>query len=336
MNTQEFGTAPDGSTVYCASIKGGGLTLNLLSFGAVVQDLRLEGHAPPLVLGFETLDSYLKHSPYFGATAGRYANRIANGQFTIDGVRYQSDCNFLGKHMLHGGSSGIGKRNWRFVSLTPSEAVLALADPNGAMGFPGNCQIQAHFSLPGEGRLAIRYEATTDQPTLVNLAHHSYFCLDGSGSILDHEIAIDADAYLPVDEEMIPTGEVRPLADTDFDFHAMRPVRHETAQGQVVYDYNFCIAKARGPLRRVAQVRSMASGVSMQVQTTEPGVQFYAGHKLSPPVPGLEGRVYGAHAGLCLEPQIWPDSPNHPDFPQAVLRPGENYAQETVYAFSIG
>lgn len=336
MNTQEFGQAPDGSTVRRAIVSGGGLTLNLLSFGAIVQDLRLAGHESPLVLGFDNLDSYLKHSPYFGATAGRYANRIRDGRFDIDGVSHQCDRNFLGKHLLHGGAGGIGKRNWKFVSVTNNAAILELDDADGAMGFPGNCLIRASFTLPGDGRLSIRYEAQTDQATLVNLAHHSYFCLDDTGGILDHEVQISADAYLPVDEEMIPTGEVRAVDGTAFDFRKLRPVRHDAGDGQVVYDHNFCLSQGRGQLLQVAEARSRISGVRMQVMTTEPGLQFYAGHKVNPPVAGLTGRMYGAYSGFCFEPQVWPDSPNHRHFPQALLRPGERYDQESEFRFSKG
>jgi aldose 1-epimerase len=334
MTVENFGEAPDGSMVHRARLRGGGLSVDLLSWGAVVQDIRLEGHGAPLVLGFERLEDYLQHSPYFGATAGRYANRVRDGRFSIDGVAYQADRNFLGKHLLHGGAGGIGKRNWRFASVTGDSATLVLTDPDGVMGFPGDCHVSARFSLPGEGQLAIAYEAVTTRPTLVNLAHHSYFVLDNSGSILDHAVRVDSDAYLPVDEEMIPTGEVRPVAGTAFDFRKARPVRCEENGAQVIYDHNFCISGSRQPIRAVAAAHSPVSGVSLEVFSTEPGVQFYAGHKLNPPVPGLGGRRYGAFAGFCFEPQVWPDSPNHPHFPQALLRPGEQYRQQSVFKFS--
>lgn len=336
MSPETFGAAPDGSTVGKVTISGGGLTASILSWGCVVQDLRLSGHEPPLVLGYPRYEDYRDHSPYFGATAGRYANRIAHGRFAIDGEAVQLDTNFLGKHTLHGGIRGIGKRNWRFAEVGQDRAVLEIVDGDGEMGFRGTCRFRATFSLPGDGVLAIRYEGETDAPTIVNLAHHSYFNLDGGADILDHELQMAADAYIPVDEEMIPTGEVLPVAGSDFDFRALRPIRRETAGAQVQYDHNFCLSAARTPLRAVALARSPRSGVAMAVATTEPGVQFYAGHKLNTPVAGLGGAAYGAYAGFCLEAQTWPDSPNRPYFPQAVLRPGEAYVQETQYRFSKG
>lgn len=334
MTLTRFGTAPDGSAVLMAKLAGGGLFMNLISWGAVVQDLRLAAHEPPLVLGFNEFDHYLQHSPYFGATAGRFANRIAGGRFSIGGHAYQADRNFLGKHTLHGGAQGVGKRNWRFVSASAAEAVLELHDGEGAMGFPGNCRLQATFSLPGDGVLSIVYSATTDQPTLVNLAHHSYFALDDSGDIRDHEIRIDAGSYLPVDDELIPTGQVAAVANTPFDFTAFGSIRAAQGAGGLVLDHNYCLSNGRVAVRPVASARSLRSGLAMDVETTEPGLQFYAGHKVNTPVPGLTGKPYGAYAGFCFEPQIWPDAPNHPHFPQALLMPGETRRQETRYRFS--
>ena len=331
---EDFGIAPDGSTVERVTLTGGGLTLKLISWGAVVQDLRLAGHGRPLVLGFEEFAHYPAHSPYFGATAGRYANRIRDGRFTLDGAGYQLDRNFLGKHMLHGGSNGLGRRNWHFTNVAKDRAVLEITDRDGEMGFPGTCQLRAIFSLPGDGTLAIQYEGATDKPTLLNLAHHSYFNLGGE-NILGHEIMIGAPNYLPVDGELIPTGEVAPVAGTGHDFRNPR-VFAPSGPPSMVHDHNYCLSDRRVALRQVAQVRSPQSGVTMQVSTTEPGLQFYAGHKLDTPVPGLTGKPYKAYAGFCMEPQVWPDSPNHPGFPQAVLRPGERYVQQSAFRFTRG
>jgi aldose 1-epimerase len=330
---EQFGFA-DGSVVERVTLAGGGLTLKLMSWGAVVQDLRLAGHDQPLVLGFAEFSHYPAHSPYFGATAGRYANRIRDGRFVLDGTQFQLDRNFLGKHMLHGGSQGLGRRNWRFTDVGKDRAVLEITDRDGEMGFPGTCLLRATFSLPGDGTLAIGYEGTTDRPTLLNLAHHSYFNLGGE-DILRHEIMIDAPSYLPVDEELIPTGEVAPVAGTARDFRTARPLGPDGPPA-IVHDHNYCLSGERVALRQVAQVRSPLSGVTMQVSTTEPGLQFYAGHKLDTPVPGLQGKPYKAYAGFCMEPQVWPDSPNHPGFPQAVLRPGERYVQQSSFRFTKG
>jgi aldose 1-epimerase len=334
FSREQFGIAADATKVERVTLHGGGLMLKLMSWGAVVQDLRLAGHDQPLVLGFNEFAHYPAHSPYFGATAGRYANRIRDGRFVLDGMEYQLDRNFLGKHMLHGGSNGLGRRNWQFTEAGEDHAVLEITDRDGEMGFPGTCQLRAVFSLPGDGVLAIQYEGETDAPTLVNLAHHSYFNLGGD-SIIGHEIMIDAPSYLPVDGELIPTGEVAPVEGTARDFRNSRAFVAESAQG-IIHDHNYCLSDRRGALRQVATVRSPLSGVSMQVSTTEPGLQFYAGHKLDTPVPGLTGKPYKAYAGFAMEPQVWPDSPNHPDFPQAVLRPGETYLQQSNFRFWKG
>ncbi len=333
MKREIFGTTPDGNPVERVTLTGGGLTMNLLSWGCVVQDLRLDGFAFPLVLGFEQFDDYPEHSRFFGSTAGRYANRIANGRFVLDGNEYQCDQNFLSKHTLHGGSNSLGTRNWRFGEITNDSAVLEITDPDGEMGFPGECEIKAIFQLKAEGRLCIRYEAVCDAATLINLAHHSYFNLAGEGDILDHELRIDADQFLPVDEEAIPLGEPQPVAGTVYDFRELRPIRLVDNDELARYDHNFCLAPARRSVTEVAQVICRSSGIEMLVSTTEPGIQFYDANKLDVPVNGLSGRRYGPRAGFCLEPQIWPDSPNHPDYPQAVLRPGEQYVQETEYRF---
>jgi aldose 1-epimerase len=189
-----------------------------------------------------------------------------------------------------------------------------------------------------EGALVCRFEAETDAPTLCNLAQHSYFNLDDGGAtdILDHSLEISADAYLPVDDELIPTGEVKPVAGTDFDFRTMRPIRRMRDGAPVAYDHNFCLARERGPLRTIARAAGARSGVTMEVRSTESGVQLYSGQKVNVPVPGLQGIRYGASAGFCLEAQVWPDAANHPDFPSAVLRPGTPYRQVTEYRFAKG
>lgn len=334
METEIFGETPSGNPVHRAIIHGGGLTASVLTWGATLQDLRLDGHRKPLVLGFPAFDDYLHHSPYFGATAGRYANRIAHGGFTLDGVDHQLDRNEGHVHHLHGGREGIGKRIWRIAEQGPDRVRLEIDDPDGHMGYPGNCLIACTYHLKTDGVLSVVYEAETDRPTLCNIAHHSYFNLDGGPHVLDHQIAIAADHYLPVDDRMIPTGEVRPVAGTPFDFRKLHTIRRDVDGQQNLYDHNFCLSDMRVEKRQVAHVCSPVSGVSMSVTTTEPGLQFYAGHKVDTAVPGLGGKPYGAFSGLCLEAQIWPDSPHHDGFPSAVLRPGERLLQETDYIFS--
>ena len=323
---EPFGTLPDGGRVERITLQGGGLSARFLTWGAVLQDLRLAGHAPPLVLGLESLDDYLAHSRHFGATVGRCANRIRDGRCTIAGRPAQLDRNEGVRHHLHGGTDNAGRKLWRVVAHAPDALRLALTLPDGHMGYPGTLQIEAAFTLAGDGVLNIEYTARTDGPTLCNLAHHSYFDLDGAGDARGHALRIAADAYLPVDDDKLPLGAPAPVAGTGFDFRAPRRLRGEPL------DHNFCLADRRGALREVAMLEGR-DGVKMALHTTEPGLQVYDGHNLDVPVPGLAGQRIGPHAGIALEPQVWPDSPNHPDYPQALLRPGETYRQHTRLVF---
>jgi len=338
MDGEVFGTTSEGETVHRYRITGGGLTATVMEWGAAIQDLRLDGHSAPLVLGYDRFEDYPASSPYFGAVVGRYANRLANGRFIIDGQRFQVDTNFLGKHTLHGGAVSTGQRLWVLDMVGKDFITLALHDPDGFMGFPGNLEITCTYRLKLPGTLSVELSATSDQPTLCNLTNHSYFNLDDGGrdSILDHRLVINAGAYLPVDDELIPTGVVQPVEGTDFDFQLSRPIRLEKNGAQVAYDHNFCLHAQRGPLRHAAWAQGATSGVEMEMWTTEPGVQFYAGDKVARDVPGLEGRRYGTWAGFCLESQVWPDSPNRPYFPQAILWPGDRYRHVTEYRFRMG
>lgn len=328
-----FGTLPDGQPVYRVRITKGDMSANIITWGAVVQDLRMAGHDTPLVLGFEEFDHYPTHSPYFGAIPGRFANRIANGRFSIGSNEFQTDRNFLEKHTLHGGSQGTGKRNWQIAGQGTSHVILALHDPDGTMGFPGNCDHTCTYTLKDDGVLQVATSSVTDAPTIASLAHHSYFTLDDSGDCRDTVLTIHADNYLPVDEELIPTGEIAPVADTHFDFRSAKPIGRDLT-GDLIYDHNFCISNERHGLRDVAHAWSPKSGVEMHVTSTEPGLQFYAGHKVDTPVLGLTGQPYGAYAGFCLEAQVWPDAPNHLEFPDSILRPEETLRQVTEYRFS--
>jgi aldose 1-epimerase len=336
MDGEIFGRIGEDEAVHRFSIESGGLQARIITWGAAVQDLRLTGHDAPLVLGFDRFEDYPAHSPYMGAIAGRYANRIRDGRFTIQGRHFQADTNFLGKHMLHGGSNGFGQRIWDVALHGADFVTLTLRSADGEMGFPGGIDVTCTYRLKIPATLSVELTATTDEPTLCNLAHHSYFNLEdgGSGDVLDHHVMLAASAYLPVDDELIPTGVVQPVDGTPFDFRQARPIRMETENGgQLPYDHNFCLAASRGPLHQAALVRGAVSGIEMEVWTTEPGIQFYTGQMLSPKAKGLGARHYKAYAGMCLEPQIWPDSPNRPYFPQAILWPGEIYRQTTEYRF---
>lgn len=335
-HNEVFGLLDTGEPVHRVVLTGGGLEAKIISWGAVIQDLRLDGHAPPLVLGLESLSDYVAHSPYFGATPGRYANRIGNGRFSIDGEPFQLELNERGVTHLHGGSDGLGRRNWQVVDQSESHVTMQIVDPAGRAGYPGNCTVTCTYRLQEPGTLSVLYEATTDVPTIANLCQHSYFNLDGESDALGHEITIAADHYLPVDDRLIPLGEIRPVGGTPFDLRALTPMRRQTESGGVAFDHNFCLAKARRAKTPVALVRSNRSDVALEVQTTEPGVQLYTGSMINVAVPGLEGRRYGPFAGFCLETQVWPDAINHKGFPQAVLRPGETLRQETDYIFTKG
>lgn len=321
-----FGRLPDGRTVQRLELAGGGLRLALLTHGARVQDLRLDGIAHPLVLGAPELGPYLDGMCYFGAIVGRFANRIAGGSFVLDGRRHRLDRNFLGRHCLHGGAGGTAHLLWRIADLAADRAVLRLDLPDGDMGFPGAMQVEARYALPGGAVLAVEIEARSDAPTPCSFAPHGLFNLDGSADIAAHELEIAAGAYLPVDAELIPTGEVAPVAGTRFDYRRPRPV------GRDGLDHNFCLDGEPGSLRRVARLRGPASGIALEIDADGPGLQVYDGGQIDG-LAGLEGRRYGPLAGIALEPQAWPDAPNRPHFPPAILRPGEVWRRRVRFRF---
>lgn len=326
----KFGETPDGTPIERVTIKGGGLTANVLTYGAILQDLRLEGHDTSLVLGFETFAPYLTDSPYCGATAGRCANRIRDGHLELNGDTYQLDRNFLGKHSLHGGTVSMGKRVWTLEGVSDSSVTLSILLEDGEMGYPGNLTARVRFSLLKDGVFDVNVTAETDAPTLCNIAHHSYFNL-GEETVSDHLLQVDAEHYLPIDDELIPTGEIASVAGTRFDYRNPAPVNQSFP-----VDHNFCLADAKRELRQIASLFSPASGVSMDIRSSEPGLQVYDGAKINIDPPGLQGREMRAHAGIALEPQIWPDANHHRGFPQAVLNPGETYRQHSQFIFSKG
>ena len=324
---ETFGSLPDGREVHRVTLARGDLTARFLTYGAVLQDLRLAGHPTSLTLGLETLADYLSHSRFFGATAGRCANRIGNARFTLDGQRYDIDKNFKERHHLHGGSNSLGKRLWTVADHGPAYLAMTHTLPDGHMGYPGTLQVQVRFTLDTDA-LDIRMTATTDAPTLCNLAHHSYWVLDDSGTILDHNLQIPADRFTAVDNDLIPT-DITPVAGTRFDFRTNRPIRDGSEQGLI--DHNFCFSPAHGGLQDRAILTSPRSGLSLSVRSTEPGLQVYDSAPMDVPVLDIDGRDLKAYAGLALEPQIWPDAINNPDWPSPVLRPGETYDQHTRF-----
>ena len=309
-----------------------GVEVSITNYGCAITSILApdrNGVFADVVLGYDTLDEYMKNPSYLGALIGRFANRIAAGRFSLNGVEYQLAQNNGANH-LHGGVKGFDKRVWK-VSETTSDLHLEYFSPDGEENYPGNLNVVVDYSLNDENEFRIEYRATTDKDTIVNLTNHSYFNLGGHGrgTILDHELMLEADSFTPVSEDLIPTGEIRSVADTRMDFRAGRVI------GEGGYDHNFVLNDWRhGSLRSVGRLRHPNSGRVMDVFTTQPGIQFYSGNFLDGSLIGKGGVRYQKHAGLCLETQHFPDSPNQPHFPSTVLRVGQTYNETTIYKFT--
>jgi aldose 1-epimerase len=304
------------------------------NFGAILLSLEVpdaNGHVADVVLGHDKIEDYLTHPSYFGAIIGRYANRIAGAQIEIDGKRYKLVANER-PNCLHGGKVGFDKVRWNVESQSDASLTLTHRSADGDQGFPGNLDVRVRYNLTDQNELIVDYDALTDAITVVNLTQHSYFNLAGhdSGSALDHEIMIAADWYTPVDESLIPTGDVARVDGTRFD---LRSVNRISSSGE--YDHNFVLNTGGDPLKVAALLRDPRSGRTMLVRTTEPGLQLYTGNHLDGSITGKNGASYPRHAGICLETQHFPDSPHHPDFPSTELRPGEQFTSRTLYGFSV-
>mgnify|MGYP003667280088 FL=1 len=326
MVVENFGALPDGKMVQKITLGSADLRAEILTFGAVIRDLRLSGHDFPLVLGLNSAADYATHSPYFGAIAGRCANRIAQGRFRLDGQDYQLALADGARHHLHGGPQGFSQKIWKLAGYGEDFVTLTLCAPAGEGGYPGTLRASCTYRLVARS-LVCELTATTDAPTLVNLALHSYFNLDGSATIDGHRLQIFSDHITATDDERIPTGRLKPVRNTMRDFRQMREIGSQPA------DDNYCLAAGRYTSPQLA-ARVASAAVSMAVCSTEPGLQFYTADHIDLPAQGLEGRRYSARAGLCLEPQFWPDAINHAHFPQPVLRPGDTYRQITRYEFT--
>ncbi|MGW6257198.1 aldose epimerase family protein [Streptomyces sp. NPDC055085] len=342
-----FGRLADGTKVHRWSLENGGTRLKVLSYGGIVQSLEIpdrHGRYRNVVLGFAGLDDYVAKSPYFGALIGRYGNRIAQGRFTLDGTTHQLSVND-GVNSLHGGAQGFDKRVWDvagFTSGTDVGLVLRYTSADGEMGYPGTLRTKVTYTLNRHGDWRVDYAATTDRATVVNLTSHVYWNLagEGSGSIYDHELEIAAARYTPVDAGLIPTGELARVAGTPFDFRRAKTVGEDIRVGhrQLLYgqgiDHNWVLDKGISARpEHIATLRDPASGRTLRISTTEPGLQFYSGNFLDGTLLGTGGRIYRQGDALCLETQHFPDSPNHPSFPSTVLRPGRTYRTSTVHTF---
>ena len=349
IKREHWGELKDGTEVWLYTLANdSGMQAQISTYGGTIVSLWVPdryGEAGDVVLGFETLAEYVDHSPYFGCVVGRYANRIARGRFTLDGVTYQLACND-GPNHLHGGEVGFDKRVWSSSTRESDQGEpvleLSLISPDGDQGYPGTLRVRVSYTLTDANALRIDYEATTDAPTILNLTNHSYFNLSAGqqASVLDHELRLNADRYTPVDDTLIPTGELAPVAGTPLDFRSPRPIgariEADHSQMQIAggYDHNFVINGEAGTLRLAARVVDPTSGRVMTVRTTEPGVQLYSANFLPlEGLPGKRGLTYGPRAALCLETQHFPDSPNKPHFPSVILRPGKKFCSTTIYAF---
>lgn len=334
MAREQFGSLSDGRMVEAVEISGGGLRARILNWGAVLQDLRLEGHQSPLVLGFEDFALYETHSPNFGSIVGRCGNRINRGQFEIGGKSYQADINFLGKHCLHGGTAGFSKQLWEIDEISENSVRLRYFSKDGEMGFPGNLTVTCTYSLHEDGCLRIAITGHTDATTICNLAHHSYFNLEDGGrsDALSHQLQVFADQYLEIDQEGIPSGQISEVEASILDFRQKKPIRN--GSNHQSYDHNFCLHDQRRDLTLAAALYAPSSGIKMELHTTESGVQFYDGARAGRDFDGLDQIRYGNFSGICLEPQVWTDAINHKHFPQSLIKPDETYHQVSEYRFT--
>ena len=345
-----FGAMPDGRAVEAVTLDGHGVTARVITLGASLQALTApdrDGRPADVVLGYADLAGYLKAPNYFGATVGRFANRIARGRFTLDGRTYQTPVN-NGENSLHGGTTGFDKVVWTVTAVHGGDApsvTLQYVSPDGDQGYPGRLTATAVYTLGADHALHVDYRATTDKPTIVNLSNHTYWNLAGEGAergAMGHLLTIPADSYLPTDAGSIPTGEFRPVAGTVFDFRTPKPVGRDVRDGRDEqvrfargFDHNWVVSRtAAAAPRVVARVEEPVSGRVMEVLSDQPGLQFYSGNFLDGTVTGKSGRIYREGDALVLEPQRFPDTPNRPAFGSARLDPGQVYETRIAFRFT--
>jgi aldose 1-epimerase len=347
IEKQAFGMTADQTAVDIYTLtNANGLEARIMTYGGTVVSLKVpdrNGKLVDVVLGYDDLEGYLKSSAYFGSIIGRYGNRIAKGVFSLNGKQYTLARN-NGENTLHGGIKGFDKVVWRATEVKSKDGVglsLSYLSKDGEEGFPGNLSVRVVYTLTNDNELKIDYRATTDKETIINLTHHSYFNLAGDGSILDHEMMIDADRFTPIETGLIPTGELQSVKETPMDFTrpAVIGARIEHQYEQLIlgggYDHNWVLNDSSGKLVLAARAFEPTSGRAMDVYTTEPGLQFYSGNFLDASIRGKRDQVYNKRYGFCLETQHFPDSPNNPNFPSTVLKPDQIYQSTTVYKFSV-
>jgi len=345
---ESFGQTSDGRQIDLYTLTNtNGLRARIMNYGAILISLEVpdrDGNLGDITLGFDALDGYLKEHPYFGAIVGRYANRIGKGRFLLDGVEYKLATN-NGENHLHGGIKGFDKVVWKlddiraegFPRPEDSKAIVKMSyiSEDGEEGYPGNMACTVTYTLTKDNELKISYEAETDKSTVVNLTNHTYFNLagQGTGDILGHELTLNADNYTPVDEGLIPTGEIRTVKDSPMDFTLPMSIGSRIGKVSGGYDHNYVLNSGGGLPVLAARVYEPTSGRVMEIHTTEPGIQLYTGNFLDGSLTGKAGKVYKKHYAFCLETQHFPDSPNKPEFPSVVLLPGRKYSTETTYKF---
>lgn len=344
-----FGITPDGETVDAYTLTNSeGMEVRAITFGGIITSIRVPdrtGKLDDVALGFSSLEGYLKNPPYLGAIIGRYGNRIGKGQFTLDGKTYSLAINNRPNH-LHGGNKGFNKVVWKSESFKNADnvgIVFTHTSPDGDEGYPGTLSLSVTYTLNNKNEIAFDYQATTDKATPVNLTQHSYFNLagEGSGDILAHVMTIHASKITPVDQTLIPTGELASVEGTPFDFRKPTAIGARIAANDTQmrygngYDHNFVLDRSGNGLVLAAHVEDPTTGRVLEISTTEPGMQFYTGNFLDGTLTGKSGRAYKQRMGFALETQHYPDSPNKPDFPSTILKPGETYQSKTVFAFKV-
>ena len=337
--TKELFGSVEGNNVFLYTLTNdSGMQVKISTYGAIITSWTFNNdNRTNIVLGFDKLEGYLAKHPHFGAIAGRYANRIARGRFSIDGIEYHLAVN-NGPNHLHGGPNGFDKVIWAPSVISDTNPALSLSylSKDGEEGYPGNLQVTIQYSLTDDGELKIEYDAETDKPTVLNLTNHSYFNLTGdvSNKILDHYLQLDADNYTPVDATQIPTGEIRSIKGTPFDFTNPEKIGERIRQVEGGYDHNFVLNSNDNTLKRAATLSEETTGRTLEVFTTEPGLQLYTANFLDGTIRTNEGKPVTKNSALCLETQHFPDSPNQPGFPSTILRPGQKFHSITVYKLS--